>query len=679
MRIDGVYIKNFLSFDTFQWLSIDPHLNIIVGPNGSGKTNLTQVLRMVIDVIKPNPRGVIDPNTKSQKLIWSQSTYRGSNQVPIEVHLDIQFTETWEKNLLSTFLFAALCNDSVIQDVISRLVSKLAAGETLDVKKETEQARLSALLQEQLLSKDGTDDSLLKELEWLFTGRLVVVYRGVNTWTYWYESRPDTQPFRLNLDGFSFYDDSVLGRCLQLLTARQDQFSSEDQLLLTEISSATTKPYLRVEYSPTLLATHQAFQQLAGITLESSSFYGPSFVFYWLLERALVFSDNMRSQPQYTFSYAQLHAQPIDLSSGEQLARYLFLKKNGSQTDRDQYEATQKLFFKITGRSFDVSFDQPAILSASLDEEDVKVVLSIHVSSDWGGISLAFSGAGRIEALFMCTLIASRNEQIIILDEPAMNMHVTMQKALLNEIQTSHDNQYIIVTHSSTLVAPDAILKTSRFFLHQGHTYRAAFDRNSLDDEEFSKLEKDLRRSTDARAVLFSRGVILVEGETEQGVLAVWFEKQFGASLESKDFVMYDVGSDTSFGRFVQYLHQFHIPWTIICDGKVIGDRISSGTKPRILRQLSKAEIPNLPSYDGKDFLQLRQDLEVCGVFTHAEDIDNEIEALQVIKDHQDEARDQVGDSKVRQGQYIATNYDCPSEIARLLNKAIDHLEKQGD
>lgn len=278
----------------------------------------------------------------------------------------------------------------------------------------------------------------------------------------------------------------------------------------------------------------------------------------------------------------------------------------------------------------------------------------------------------------MCTLIASRNEQIIILDEPAMNMHVTMQKALLNEIQASQSNQYIVVTHSPILISPNAILKTSRFFLHQGHTCRAAFDRSSLSDEELSKLEKELRRSTDARAVLFSRGVILVEGETEQGVLAVWFEKQFGISLESKDFVIYNVGGDKSFGRFVQYLHQFHIPWTIICDGKVIGDCISAGARPRIVRQLDKAGIPDLPNCDGKNFLQLRQDLEVCGVFTHAEDIDNEIEALQVVKDHWDESRDQVGDSKARHGQYIATKYDCPDEIARLLKKAIDHLEKQG-
>lgn len=548
MRIDGIHIKNFLSFDTLEWPNLDPHLNIIVGPNGSGKTNLVQTLRAVKDVVNPNPEPRRSP--------WSQSAYRGSSQVPIEMGLDIQFTEAWEKNLLSTFLIAVLCNDSVIQNAINKLVSD---GTSVSSDKETQQARLSALLQEQLLPKDNAKAHLLKQLEWLFTGRLVVVYKGVNTWTYWYESRSNAQSFRLNLDGFSFHDDSVIDRCLQILIAKQDQFPSDDQLLLRGISSTTPKPSLRVEYSPILLATHQAFQQLTGVTLKSDRFYGASFVFHLLLERALVFSDNIRSQPQYKFSYNDLHDQPIDLSSGEQLARYLFLKKNGSQTEREQYEAIQKLFSKITGRSFDVGFDQPAISAQSRAEES-NVVLSIHVSSDWGDIPLAFSGAGRAEALFICALIAIRKDQVVLLDEPALNMHVMMQKVLFNEVQAARGNQYIIVTHSPALVPPDAIIKVSRFFMRQGSTCRVALDRGSLGNEEFSSLEKELRRSTDARAMLFSRGVILVEGETEQGALPVWFEKRFGGSLESDDIVIYSVNGDPNFGKFVQFLHQFNIP-----------------------------------------------------------------------------------------------------------------------
>src|SRR6266478_1324869 len=107
MRIDGIHIKNFLSFAALEWTNLDPHLNIIVGPNGSGKTNLIHALRAVKGIINTNPE---------QKSRWSQSAFRGSGQVVIEISLDVRFTERWEKELLGTFLAASLCNNNVITD-----------------------------------------------------------------------------------------------------------------------------------------------------------------------------------------------------------------------------------------------------------------------------------------------------------------------------------------------------------------------------------------------------------------------------------------------------------------------------------------------------------------------------------------------------------------------------------
>ena len=391
----------------------------------------------------------------------------------VEISLNVQFTERWEKELLGTFLAASLCSNQVITDAYNRLVS---AGTKIQLESQTAQIQLAGYLREKLS---------LEDIEWLFAGRLVVVYRGVGIWTFWYKSRPNSQHFRINLDSLSFSDDSVMSRYLPMLLAKQDRYTRDDDLVLNGISMVIPKPQLRVEYSSLPLATHQAFEQLVGTPLRSDRFYGPAFVFHLLLERALVFSDNIRGQPLYKFSHDDLHVQPVDLSSGEQLARFLFLLKNGLEGERQQYEAIQKLFSKITGRSFDVGFDRPAT-STLLSAEEPDVSLIIHVSSDWGEVPLAFSGAGRAEALFICALIASRNEQVILLDEPALNIQVTLQKALLNEVQAAIGNQYIIVTHSPALVPPAAILKVSRFFLNRGATYRVALDHESSDKEERS-------------------------------------------------------------------------------------------------------------------------------------------------------------------------------------------------
>ena len=53
MQIHAIHIDHFLSFDMFAWEGLDPHLNVIVGPNGTGKTNLFHAVRAVRDALSP--------------------------------------------------------------------------------------------------------------------------------------------------------------------------------------------------------------------------------------------------------------------------------------------------------------------------------------------------------------------------------------------------------------------------------------------------------------------------------------------------------------------------------------------------------------------------------------------------------------------------------------------------
>src|SRR6266496_5555137 len=103
MHIHGIHIKNFLSFRSFSWGEIDPHLNIIVGPNGVGKTNLFHALRAIKDAL--------NTTSKSDTLPWSRLTHLGINTPVIEIVLEIEFTSKWEQSLLCMFVAAAMCNE----------------------------------------------------------------------------------------------------------------------------------------------------------------------------------------------------------------------------------------------------------------------------------------------------------------------------------------------------------------------------------------------------------------------------------------------------------------------------------------------------------------------------------------------------------------------------------------
>jgi len=413
-------------------------------------------------------------------------------------------------------------------------------------------------------------------------------------------------------------------------------------------------------------------EQLAGIKLEANRFYQAPHIFQILFRQAFVFTDNIRRRPLYNFSEQKFNAQNIDLSNGEQLALYLFKKKNGTSGDRKQYDAIEDMFSRLTNRKFDVGFSNLVQSGTNLD---------IHLVDEWDDIPLEYSGAGIAEALFLSTLIASDDGRVILLDEPALTIHVTMQKALLSEIRTHMENekQFIVVTHSPTLVDPQAITKVSYFFMRQGYTHRTAIDRKDIDAQELIRLEQELRKSTESRALLFSRGVVLVEGETELAALSIWYEKQFNRSLEGLDIALYNVGGDQNFKQLVKFLHLFGIPWVIVCDGKVISYYLRvyepTNANKSIIEQLEEAGISCASGLNKIDFLQLCQELESFGVFTLAKNACDEIEELPVIKEHLGEARSRFPKSKVRQGQYIAEHYDCPDEVTTLLQKAIGHLK----
>ena len=102
---------------------------------------------------------------------------------------------------------------------------------------------------------------------------------------------------------------------------------------------------------------------------------------------------------------------------------------------------------------------------------------------------LEVSGAGRIEALYLSAVITGGRDRAILLDEPALNVHPTIQASLLERIRADHHNQFFVITHSPVLLPADAMLHTSRLYLDDGATKRASLD-PGLSDVAPSKLKR---------------------------------------------------------------------------------------------------------------------------------------------------------------------------------------------
>jgi predicted ATP-dependent endonuclease of OLD family len=181
-------------------------------------------------------------------------------------------------------------------------------------------------------------------------------------------------------------------------------------------------------------------------------------------------------------------------------------------------------------------------------------------------------GAGTWEALVLAESIVDSEHRLVVLDEPALNLSPTWQHLVRSQLRDA-PGQFLLITHSSGLVPvdqPEDLCRLVRFDSAGGAT-RVRRLSAPLGEEAAARLVQELSQSADARALLFARGAVLVEGETELGALPVWFANHAAStglpSPASLDLGFYSVGGDTHFKAMLTLLDAFGIPWAIVCDG----------------------------------------------------------------------------------------------------------------
>jgi hypothetical protein len=651
LLVHRIRIENFLSYDSLTWDAIDSRLNMIVGPNGAGKTNLFNAIKAVRDVV-----------ALRNLELWQEASHAGPANPAYRIEADVEWNDAWEQEVLMAFLGAALADDRSMQ-------TTLGGMSTTDGWR-----RFSELVLKQL----PTDWASL-----LFRGRIIVRYEGMSRWRTSYMCLGADAPCELALEsGWS------------VLTAGDQQAATLTQIALFQRWYQSLEPLRQKEVvdhirestsEPTLvfpnwselvrghsivfdvaqpwgfMPTHQRFEQASGLSLTTSA-QGARPVLRKLLDVQIILTENVRRLPRRVFSTDTLKEVRVSFEDGELLALHLLLLEKGTKPEPERYRRVTQIFDTLTKRSFEVRIAAPE------GGQPNEVLYAIWTLEDGKPIPLEFSGAGIGEALLLSAAIAA-DGKTVFLDEPALNLHPHVQTRLARELLRHDKVQFFVTTHSQVLVTAEVITTTSRFYKKNQATQRVSLDQSGLDKKQLATLQKELRRSSDARGLLFSSGVILVEGETELGALPLWFEKRFGEWLEEFEITFYSVGGDPGFGTFVKFLKEFAVPLAIFCDRPVIYDKNPS----RISRQLRAAGIDALDD-TSLDEAGRASMLAEYGVFCPLDSSQKEFDDLELIRNHRDEAYAEVGSSKVRIGRFIAENYDCPEAVAAILERTKNYL-----
>ena len=615
MRLVTLHIENLLSFDEFD-LDFDEALTVLVGPNGSGKTNVIRVLDLVTKALDwTDGRWGPDATGASAQLAldaYAKARHHDSaSEQPVRVRLGLEFTSARERDLMTTFVQAALLST--------------ALGEATGGQPPTELFAWSSTATEEKLRS-------------LYSGAIVLEHAGIDhaPWDVAYEFCHDGEVYRWVLAGAPTWGGIV--RADELSPAGVVANLQSERLLPLLFGSGVTmtsppalpSPLPPFEFKaicpmgdklvPLILQTgtttftaeqepYRRFTRLAAIPVwpaAQNRAYTPARVLRIVLNEGFVMlgeqyrglgGGGAAMRPPGFYSWQELAVPPPrrDLAS---LPLRLFALKNGDQDDRRAFEEIQRMFEALApGRAMEIRFAAtapqpettvPVVQSAlsplaeafegtsglgSSGESTPGAAVTVLVLDDRGReLPVVQVGAGTWEALALAEALTVSEHRTVILDEPALNLHPTWQHILRTSFR-QFPGQLILVTHSAELVPMGDEKEISRVIRldSAGGATRAHRLPSDIDAQTAAKIVRVFTLSADARALLFASGAVLVEGETELGALPEWFAAAASdAELEGPeelDLGFYCVGGDQHFFPVLTLLQSLGIPWVAICDG----------------------------------------------------------------------------------------------------------------
>ena len=329
-------------------------------------------------------------------------------------------------------------------------------------------------------------------------------------------------------------------------------------------------------------------------------------------------------------------------SDGSNLQSYLFWLQSSDKNEQEACSAIRSTFEEILKQqslSFTVSVTEKKVSDKNeLDEPKEKIypdrtVVRFVSTSDQGQRPLDFMsvGAGVRETLFLLTMCFGKQEGVVLLDEPAANLHPTQIRRLMRKIMSTGDQgaksgQVALITHSPTLASLELLSRANEIVRVNRREY-SLVAQPSGEDREW--IEENLPTFHHLKSdVFFAGGVVLVEGRSDKFFLEAILDRSpdqsddiavvdAGASPrlrpqvksldQSGDIAVVDAGGKESFKKFRDLLGIFEIPYVILADND--NDDRDLFDPDEVLKVDAKV-VPNTEDGTGKTVCLLGKKLE---------------------------------------------------------------------
>lgn len=644
MRLKRLQVRDFLSLkDVALDFGADP-LAVIVGPNGSGKSNVVRALSVLRNALSRVTA------TENDAPLFSLESLRGE---PLEIRAHVELDADWELALMRTFMQAVLVTQASKEGLVTNVGQEIAWLEN-----HVTVATLKPLFEGTLVLRTSQDEPRAFDL--------------------FYEFNIEGAPFTVILDHYSqvrgaiVYTDSSSvtstgnERAIQVLRQGGSIVERSEFVLGQILRSENGATFLELEgpyHRPVPRSVSTFRDQMDSQPFDDQRRYDLADVWRVILENSLAIIDDSRSQPQRMFPVDELVGPPPDqLADVSQLGLFLFRLKNRGGAAKARLAAINDFLAEFAGWRVDAYLGEAGHSPAASRDTPVKVV----VGRDGVEIDLHLAGGGVTELLVLACHLIEAERRVVVMDEPGRNLHPSMQRRLMSFIKAS-GAQAILVTHSPDLVPADAngVASIYRFEFRHGRTHAHEFSGVDSVPERFYNV--DLASTSHIRQLLFSAGVILVEGDTELGSLTHWFDeaaaREGTETLLERNIAMTVVGGSPGFPRFVKFLDAFGIPWAAVCDGHALRER---GLKTLFVE-------PGNPD----DFDTVKAAARTSGILTLARSWQDSIEATleAAIGSTRYREIERQHRSKVMAGLAVARSVECPEDVVELFRELVGRID----